>query len=162
MPRQIGIVNEYGEGYGGGGGGHMGEKIDETKTEPITAQPEPITSVQEATPVATAEEKAKQEQQELWNREDAIRKETQEREDTAYQRLIKDMQKAGINPNLQFGTPSTGGGITNATPKNLDRIEKEKDRLLELLKQELENAFKGEQNAYDRAVKVMGQITKLL
>lgn len=54
--------------------------------------------------------------QKIWDREDAIRKETQEREDTAYQRAVADMRLAGINPNLTGVQPAqSGGGITNAT-----------------------------------------------
>lgn len=37
-------------------------------------------------------------QQALWNREDAIRKEAEEREDTALDRLIKAGERNGVNP----------------------------------------------------------------
>ena len=52
-----------------------------------------------------------------WEREDMIRKETQEREDSALQRWVKDAKKAGINPNLAIGMKGaeSGGGITTAT-----------------------------------------------
>lgn len=54
-------------------------------------------------------------QNKIWEREDTIRKETQEREDTAYQRAVEDMRKAGINPNLVGINPAnSGGGIVNA------------------------------------------------
>ena len=55
-----------------------------------------------------------------WEREDAIRAETQAREDSAYQRAVADMRKAGINPNLMNVQPaSSGGGITQASGQNL-------------------------------------------
>lgn len=60
---------------------------------------------------------AKQERDEQWAREDAIRKETQEREDSAYQRAVEDMKKAGMNPAAvsNISGASSGGGITSAT-----------------------------------------------
>ena len=42
---------------------------------------------------------AKEMQERQWEREDAIRAETQAREDSAWQRAVADMQKAGVNPN---------------------------------------------------------------
>lgn len=108
--------------------------------------------------VAENEQKQDAEQKENWAREDAIRKETQEREDTQYQRLIADMRKAGINPNLIMGTPASGGGISNATQKDLSRSENEKDRLLEKLMLELSQAFEGDQNSKDRALKIFSEI----
>lgn len=51
-----------------------------------------------------------------WEREDTIRAETQAREDNAWQRGVRDMQLAGINPNLINATPAaSGGGITNSS-----------------------------------------------
>lgn len=52
----------------------------------------------------------------LWAREDKIRKETQEREDNAYVRAVRDMKNAGINPNLVGINPAnSGGGMTSAS-----------------------------------------------
>lgn len=52
----------------------------------------------------------------LWDREDAIRKEAQEREDSAYQRAVADARKAGINLNLLGINPAqSSGGITQAS-----------------------------------------------
>lgn len=51
---------------------------------------------------------ATQWQERQWAREDELRKEQQERDDTAYTRMVADMHRAGINPNLQAGTPNYG------------------------------------------------------
>lgn len=46
---------------------------------------------------------------EEWAREDKLRKEQQDRDDNAYQRMVKDMRAAGINPNVSGGgTPNYG------------------------------------------------------
>lgn len=60
---------------------------------------------------------AKQLRNEQWAREDAIRKETQEREDNAISRKIADMRRSGVNVNLAYSMngAESGGGITNAT-----------------------------------------------
>lgn len=60
-------------------------------------------------------EQWKTDRNETWAREDAIRAEQYERDDTAYQRMIDDMRKAGINPNLVGGTPiSSNGSVSTA------------------------------------------------
>lgn len=146
------IIDEYGVGYG-------------VKTIPTLldiAKPmfqkvyKDITQSEETNATPTAEELADKEQKELWAREDAIRKETQDREDNAYQRAVEDMRKAGVNPNLQsISGAQAGGGITTGTAKNLDRIENDKDRQLKLIMQEIENNFKGDQNDKDRLIKLI-------
>lgn len=52
---------------------------------------------------------------EEWAREDQIRKEQQQRDDTAYTRMIKDMRNAGINPNVTGGTPNYGTSSDNTS-----------------------------------------------
>lgn len=90
---------------------------------------------------------AEEQQQKLWAREDAIRRETQAREDTAYQRAVQDMQRAGINPNLMNVTPAeSGGGITSATEKDYTTYEK----AVEMLMQEIDNNFTASENEKDR------------
>lgn len=60
----------------------------------------------------TIAEIIKNDRTETWARDDKIRKETQQREDTAYQRAVADLRRAGINPNLINLQPaSSGGGI---------------------------------------------------
>lgn len=69
---------------------------------------------------------------EAYSREDEIRKETQAREDTAYQRATEDMRKAGIDPNLHGVTQATsGGGITNASRNDMTYIQNLADMLLQ-------------------------------
>lgn len=86
---------------------------------------------------------------ELWEREDAIRKETQEREDTAYQRAVEDMRKAGINPNLVGINPAnSGGGIISATGQNL--ISTEMSGIVSQAIAEINNTVKADENQKDR------------
>lgn len=93
-----------------------------------------------------------QEQQEKqWAREDAIRAETQAREDTAMQRAVEDARKAGINPNLMNIQPAaSGGGITSATGLEYQTYQAEMKEFLTLIEQEIENEFKGDENKKDR------------
>lgn len=51
---------------------------------------------------------SKEWQKRQWAREDELRKEQQQRDDTAYRRMVSDMVSAGINPNLVSGTPNYG------------------------------------------------------
>ena len=88
---------------------------------------------------------------ERWEREDQIRKETQEREDTAYQRAVKDAWASGINPNLMNVQPaSSGGGITQAQGINPALGSLSQNEYLLELEKELDQAFKGDQNEKDR------------
>lgn len=116
-----------------------------------------------------AEEKTEAELKHAEDREDAIRKETQEREDTQYQRLIEDMRRAGINPNLFMGTPASGGGITNASRKDLSREEWEKEvrensknRALTKLIQQIQIGFEGDQRDKDRALEAVKIVAGIL
>lgn len=101
-------------------------------------------------------------QQRQWEREDLIRKETQEREDNAYQRMVEDMKKAGINPNIFQGTPSaSGGGISQATGINYAALDNEIKEKLTLLQQEIDNSFKGEENEKDRFANILENVLQL-
>lgn len=87
--------------------------------------------------------------EELWAREDAIRKETQEREDTAYQRAVEDMRKAGINPNLVGVSPAgSGGGISQATGQSL--ITSEMSGIIQEAITNINNTVKADENQKDR------------
>ena len=100
--------------------------------------------------------------QELWDREDSIRKETQEREDTAYQRAVEDMRKAGINPELLGVSPaSSGGGITSATRKDYSVFNTLLNNQYELLKQEIQNNFQGSENEKDRILGLLKSVITL-
>ena len=61
----------------------------------------------------------KQQQENQWKKQEEWRKEDQQRQDTAYQRAVQDMQKAGINPNLMNVTPAQSQSGT-ATPAEQD------------------------------------------
>lgn len=102
---------------------------------------------------------AKKLQEEQWAREDEIRKHVEEREDTAIRRATRDAIMAGINPNLTGLNPAqSGGGITNSTGIDYTLYEKEFDKNLELLMQEIEQNFKGEQADKDRVIKLIQSI----
>lgn len=90
---------------------------------------------------------------EEWARADAIRKETQKREDTAYSRGIQDLRNSGVNVNLlgNVSAAPTGGGITNETGSvNYAMAEKEYQAQIDLLMQEIEQNFQGDQAEKDR------------
>lgn len=104
-----------------------------------------------------------EQQKKQWEREDLIRKETQEREDTAYQRAVADMVKAGINPNLMNVQPSaSGGGITSATGLDYSLIDNDMREQLTLLEQEIDQAFKEDENAKDRFIDIFGNVLQML
>lgn len=104
-----------------------------------------------------------EQQKKQWEREDAIRLETQQREDTAWQRAIEDMRKAGINPNLVNASPAeSGGGITNTTGLDYTLYKGELEKALKELEIELEQSFKGEENTKDRIVNGFSTVLNLL
>lgn len=99
---------------------------------------------------------AEEQQAKEWAREDALRKETQEREDNAWQRAVKDMQAAGINPNLvNASAAASGGGITSATGLNMSQYETQANRLLEEWKTMVEQDFEKNENRKDRYNNIM-------
>lgn len=105
---------------------------------------------------------AKAMRDEEWAREDAIRAETQEREDTAYSRAIADLRSAGVNVNLLGSiTPAgSGGGITNQTGSmDYTMSAAEYNKKMEILMQELEQNFKGDEAEKDR---ITGLIKSLI
>lgn len=105
---------------------------------------------------------AEQQQQKEWEREDQIRKETQEREDTAIQRWVEDVRKAGINPNLFSGTgAASGGGITSATGLNTSKYEAQAEKLLTEWETMVEQEFKKEENKKDRFNNIMKSLLNL-
>lgn len=105
---------------------------------------------------------AEEQQKKEWEREDEIRKETQEREDTAVQRWAEDVRKAGINPNLFSGTgAASGGGITSATGLNTSQYEAQAERLLTEWETMVEQEFKREENKKDRFNNIMKSLLNL-
>ncbi len=78
-------------------------------------------------------------QKKYWEREDKIRKETQEREDTAYQRAVEDMRKAGINPNLIGINPANSGGGIITTGNVMGNKTSAQNAEIEKMKAQLNN-----------------------
>ncbi len=106
---------------------------------------------------------------EYWQREDQLRQESYTRDDTAYQRMIKDMWKAGINPNLVniSGTPNYigGSGYTNATKADYTPTALTLQRDLGLLEQAIQLEFQGDENNKNRLmqlVNTLGTIASVL
>ena len=98
-------------------------------------------------------------QQKQWEREDAIRAETQAREDNAWQRSVADMRAAGVNPNLVNAGPATsGGGITTATAPDYGPYTENLKASLELIMQQLEHSFQGSEAEKDRLAKMIGSL----
>lgn len=105
---------------------------------------------------------AKEMQERQWQREDEIRAETQAREDSAWQRAVADMQKAGMNPNLvNAGPAASGGGITSATGIDYTVYEKEMEKELALLEQFIDNEFNASENQKDRLTNLIGRILSM-
>lgn len=100
---------------------------------------------------------------EQWAREDEIRKETQLREDTAIQRQVKDMWRAGVNPNLMNVTGAeSGGGITNATGIDYSVYQGEVEKVIAEFTNAYNNAFKDTENAEDRLVDLAQSVMNLI
>lgn len=105
---------------------------------------------------------AKEMQERQWQREDEIRAETQAREDSAWQRAVADMQKAGVNPNLVNASPAaSGGGITSATGIDYTVYEKEMEKEIALLEQFIDNEFNASENQKDRLTNLIGRILSM-
>lgn len=113
-------------------------------------------------------------QQMQWQREDAIRKETQEREDNAITRKVEDMLRAGINPNLALNMTGaeSGGGIQQATGIDTALVREKMNELnekdIETLKagfnkslQEIINSFQGDQKEKDRIAGLIDKVVNI-
>ena len=134
-------------------GGNMYDVMNYVKDEKDKAVSEAINGKQ-----PTEEELLKQtldwaekQQNKEWERENEIRKETQEREDSALQRWGADARKAGINPNLFNGQgAASGGGITSATGLNMTQYETVANRLLTEWETMVNQDFERNENKKDR------------
>lgn len=108
--------------------------IQEEQTDPEEELNEAVNGVS----IGAWSDYAKQWRNELWEREDALREEQQQRDDTAYTRMVADMERAGINPNLVQGTPNygTNAQATSTTDSGLNAtidelLTKETNKLTE-------------------------------
>lgn len=101
-------------------------------------------------------------QKELWEREDAIRKHIEEREDSAYQRAVADMKKAGINPELLGVHPaSSGGGITSASRLDNSLLNTDLSGAYSELIAQLNNNVKIDENQKDRILSIVNNFVDL-
>lgn len=140
-----------------GGGSPEGNFTSESNNEEIKEEEIKKEEIKE-------EENAYKWLEEAYKREDEIRKETQEREDTAYQRAVEDMRKAGINPNIfaGAGASASGGGITNASRADLTLLKSKYEKGIEMLMQEIQNQFQGDENTKDRLTKIFDSFLKFI
>jgi hypothetical protein len=95
---------------------------------------------------------AEEQQKKLWEREDQIRRETQAREDTAYQRAVEDAKKSGINVAAMgnINPAQSGGGITQATGIDQGVITQSMSNDIQKLIKNITNNFEGNENEKDR------------
>lgn len=101
-------------------------------------------------------------QKELWEREDAIRKHVEEREDSAYQRAVADMKKAGINPELLGVNPAnSGGGITSASRLDNSLLNTDLSGAYSELIAQLNNNVKVDENQKDRILSIVNNFVDL-
>lgn len=101
-------------------------------------------------------------QKELWEREDEIRKHVEEREDSAYQRAVADMKKAGINPELLGVNPaSSGGGITSASPIDNSLLNTDLSGAYSELIAQLNNEVKVDEKQKDRILSIVNNFVDL-
>lgn len=70
-----------------------------------------------------------------------------EREDSAYTRMVADMQRAGINPNLYNATPMQSSSITNA---GTSAYSADLEKAVKELELQIEQDFQGKENEKDR------------
>ncbi len=95
-------------------------------------------------------------QKELWEREDEIRKHIEEREDSAYQRAVADMKKAGINPELLGVNPAnSGGGIIQASRMDTSLLNTDLSGAYSELIAQLNNEVKIDENQKDRILSIV-------
>ena len=104
----------------------------------------------------------KQQQQEQWTREDAIREQARYDQQHAYEYAMESARRAGINPNLVNIQPAqSGGGITQATGLDYSPWTAEINKQLALIEQEIDNNFKGDENSKDRLTKGLTSLLQL-
>lgn len=135
--------------------------IKDKKNESVNKALEEINGPKED-PLQAAMQWAEEQQAKEWAREDEIRKETQEREDSAVQRWTEDVQKSGINANLFSGQgAASGGGITSATGLNMSQYETAANRLLTEWETMVNQEFEREENKKDRFNNIMRGLINL-
>ena len=87
-----------------------------------------------------------------WEREDEKQRHLEEREDSAYQRAVADMRKAGINPNLMNVTPSESGMVTSSTGMDFSTVTTQMNNEMKELLESIDKNFSGNENEKDRII----------
>lgn len=107
--------------------------------------------------IEEAKKRDEENYQKAIEREDAIRKETQEREDTAVRRWAEDAEKAGFNLNQvsQIGSAESGGGITTAQTPDYTTFTQAQALEMEEIMKKMEQEFEMNENAKDRITNVI-------
>lgn len=185
IAENINISGGVGGGAGGGGGGvreggnkpifdpiglnEAQEKFEqqkrriETEQEQRKAADTTKTEQEQEQAEKTASEQYEQEIKDLEKKEREERDHAEMREDTAYQRAIQDMRKAGWNTDgLQPQASPTAARLDSSRSTDAkNRAEQEKDRQLKLkmLYKELEQAVR--ENRKDRILELTTSIIRL-
>lgn len=104
-------------------------------------------------------QQAIEDQERLWKREDEIREHIEAREDSAWQRAVEDMKKAGVNPNLvDAGPAQSGGGISSASGMDYTMQQEEYDRETQKIIQAIANEFQMNENQKDRLTDLLDRL----
>lgn len=94
-------------------------------------------------------------------RQDEKQKHIEEREDTAYQRSTADAWAAGINPNLVNIEPAASGGGLYEVTANTSMDETLLNNAYEMLMQEIDQQFEGNENAKERIHELILNLLKI-
>ena len=127
----------------------------EDKTQENVEQEVPLSSTEDWLKVIQDAQKAQ------WEREDEKQRHLEEREDSAYQRAVADMRKAGINPNLMNVTPSESGMVTSSTGMDFSAVTTQMSNEMKELLDSIDKNFSGNENEKDRIkefITSLGQI----
>lgn len=107
-----------------------------------------------------ARQQAKEDQERLWAREDALREHVEKREDNAFSRWLADVRRSGANPNLVLGATgaASGGGITNASKQDYTLQDSLLQGEINKALADLERAFQGRENERDRLNRIFSTL----
>ena len=132
--------------------------------EKIMSTPEPEKEKIDTSDQTREEMRATEQQQAQWKREDEIREQTRYDQQHANQYAVQDMIAAGINPAAVYsgGASASGGGISNATPKDYTENENQKQRKMQELLAKLQRELITNENNKDRQLKAITTTMEML